>query len=247
MAKADLTSAQVQQARTEAGAAIDQALANLTPILTALAMSPAEFKSTLEKLSVTPEQVDEALEQYAIKPEQIAEVVEQIDLKAAEANAFADQIQQEVNKTEPPIGERPSRVVRMTGHWLATPFQFAAEWVLFGLALLVVAKTLGGKATLPQHIGALALATAPAVLLLGSYMPDVNSSGLIPYSIALHYFGQLVALIGVVWMALLLLRTVGTAHGFGMWKSLGTIVLTGVVLFVGAPLFLAWAAGFLLS
>ena len=41
----------------------------------------------------------------------------------------------------------------------------AGDWLLFALVLLVVTKTLGGRAPLPKHLAAMALAVAPLVLL----------------------------------------------------------------------------------
>ena len=76
---------------------------------------------------------------------------------------------------------------------------YAADWMLFVLALLLVAKSLGGRATLNQHLGAVALSAAPAILFLLVYAPDLGDVASAPTAAALHYTGRILALVGVVW------------------------------------------------
>ena len=65
--------------------------------------------------------------------------------------------------------------------------------------------------------------------------------------VAIHYFSNLLALIGLVWGAALLLRTVAIAHGFGMWKAFGAVLLTFVFIYVVLPLSVLAAGSFLLG
>ena len=119
--------------------------------------------------------------------------------------------------------------------------------MLFVLALLLVAKSLGGRATLNQHLGAVALSAAPAILFLLVYAPDLGDVASAPTAAALHYTGRILALVGVVWCGALLLKAVGVAHGFGLWKSAGVFALTWVALYVVAPLAVVLATGFLIG
>ena len=103
------------------------------------------------------------------------------------------------------------------------------------LVLLVVARSFGGKATVGEHVGAAALAVAPAVLLLGAYIPDMTGTVSAPVAVAIATFGRVVALVGIVWCVAVLIKTMATAHNFGMWKSIGAVALTIVVIYVGRP------------
>ena len=162
-------------------------------------------------------------------------------------NELAAQIRAELVKMEPPLGERPSRIVRLGGRWVASPLHYAADWMLFVLALLVVAKSVGGKATLSQHLGAVALSAAPAIFFLFAYAPDMSNVLPAPTAVAIHETGRILALIGVVWCGVLLLKTLSVAHGMGLWKSAGVVVLTWVALYVVLPLAMLFATGFLLG
>ena len=113
--------------------------------------------------------------------------------------------------------------------------------------LRVVVKLPGARATLPQHIAAVALASARLVLLLGNYIPDMGTTTTVAMGGAIHYFGRILALIGLVWAALLLLKTLSTAHRFNPWKTVGAIVLTWVTLFVVIPAVGFFVAGYLLA
>jgi hypothetical protein len=185
----------------------------------------------LDALSTTPAEVGRLLAAISATPERLNELVAQV--------------RTEVVKIEPALGERPSRVIRLGGDWLASPLHYAGSWMLFVLALLVVAKSVGGRATLNQHLGAVALSAAPAVLFLFVYAPDLSDVLLAPSAAAIHYTGRILALIGVIWCGVLLLKTVAVAHGFGMWKSFGVTLLTWVIMYVVAPLAVALATAFL--
>jgi hypothetical protein len=68
-----------------------------------------------------------------------------------------------------------------------------------------------------------------------------------PTAVAIHETGRILALIGVVWCGVLLLKTLSVAHGMGLWKSAGVVVLTWVALYVVLPLAMLFATGFLLG
>ena len=69
----------------------------------------------------------------------------------------------------------------------------------------------------------------------------------LPTAAAIHYTGRILAFVGVVWCSVLLLKTVSVAHGMGMWKSAGVLVLTWIALYVLLPLATLFASGFLLG
>jgi hypothetical protein len=118
---------------------------------------------------------------------------------------------------------------------------------LFALVLLLIAKALGGTATLPQHLAAVAMAAFPAVLSLLVFAPDLSAAIPIPSAASIKFIGRLLALIGIVWSAAILVKALSEAHRFGPWRSAGALALTGVAIAIGAPVLAALAASFLLA
>jgi hypothetical protein len=224
---------QVQQLQAQAGAAVDSAKAQLQPLL--------------DQLSITQEQFNQILQKLSLAPEAIGQLIKQLEATPAQLEKLAADMRAEAVKAEPPIGTRPSRVVHLFGAWLSVPFKLASDWLLFALALLVVTKLLGGRATLPKHLGAVALAAAPLVLLIGLYIPDMAGVVTVPMAGAIHYYARILALIGLVWAGLLMLRTVSVAHDISLWRTFGAITLTWVVLYVLVPLAGIFLTGYLLA
>lgn len=242
---AGLTAEQLAAARAAEQAQTDAAMAELQPLLDQIDMSQSEFDALLAQIPATPVQVNDWIKALSTTPEAVGSLLARIKATPERLNELVAQTRAEVVKIEPALGERPSRVIRLGGAWLASPLHYAADWMLFVLALLLVAKSVGGRATVNQHLGAVALSAAPAVLFLFVYAPDLSDVLLAPSAVAIHYTGRILALIGVLWCGALLLKAVGVAHGFGMWKSFGVALLTWVAMYVVAPLAVALATGFL--
>ncbi len=247
LAAAGITPGQLAAVRTEAQSRADATMAELQPMLDRLGMSKAQFDAILAQLSATPEQVNAWIKSLSTTPAWVGDLLAAISATPERLNELAAQIRAELVKMEPPLGERPSRIVRLGGRWVASPLHYAADWMLFVLALLVVAKSVGGKATLSQHLGAVALSAAPAIFFLFAYAPDMSNVLPAPTAVAIHETGRILALIGVVWCGVLLLKTLSVAHGMGLWKSAGVVVLTWVALYVVLPLAMLFATGFLLG
>jgi hypothetical protein len=179
-------------------------------------------------------------------PEALRALVIQAEATPAQARQFAADVRAEAVRAEPPIGTRPSRIVRLFGEWLSTPLRLANDWLLFALALLLVAKMLGGRAPLPKHLGAMMLAAAPLVLTLGLYIPSLEGVLSIPMAGAVHYYARILAVIGLLWAALLLLRTLSVAHEISLWRAAGAITLAWLALYVLLPLASVLFGGYLL-
>jgi len=245
---------QVQQLQAQAGAAVasasaavDSAKAQLQPLLDQLSITQEQFDQILAQLSTTPEQFNQILQKLSLAPEAIGQLIKQLEATPAQLEKLAADIRAEAVKAEPPIGTRASRVVHLFGAWLSVPFKLASDWLLFALALLVVTKLLGGRATLPKHLAAVALAAAPLVLLIGLYIPDMAGVMTVPMAGAVHYYARILALIALVWAGLIMLRTVSLAHEISVWRTFGAIVLTWVVLYVVVPLAGLFLTGYLLA
>lgn len=251
LSQAGVTAEQVtsaRTARTAAAATADaSALAELAPLTTQLGMNDDQMRATLANFGATPEQLTVLLKGLGITATQLAQKAEDVALKVADVQRFVGQVRAEAAKLDPLIGARPARLVKLTGAWLSTPFEVAANYIFFALVLLLVAKSLGGRATLPQHLAGVALAAAPGVLWLGAYIPDMVPVLPVAMSGAVDIFANLLALIGLLWGAALLLKTVAVAHGFGMWKTAGAVVLTWLVINVVLPLGTLWAGWYLLG
>lgn len=242
---AGLTAAQLDAARATEQAQLDATRIELQPMLDQIGMSQREFDALLAQVAVTPAQVNDWIAALSTTPEAIGSLLARIKATPERLNELVAQARSEVVKIEPALGERPSRVIRLGGAWLAAPLHYAADWMLFVLAWLLVAKSVGGRATVNQHLGAVALSAAPSILFLFAYAPDMSNVLTAPSAAALHTTGRILALIGVLWCGALLLKAVGVAHSFGMWKSIGVALLTWVTLYIVTPLAVALAAGFL--
>jgi hypothetical protein len=244
---AGLTTEQLDAARTAEQLQLDATMAELQPLLDQLGMSQEEFDALLAQASVTPAQVNDWIMALSTTPAAVGSLLARIKATPARLNELVVQMRAEIVRIEPALGERPARTIRLGGSWLAAPLHYAADWLLFVLALLVVAKSLGGRATVNQHLAAAALAAAPAVLFLFTYAPNMNDVLPASSAAAIHYTGRILALIGVLWCGALLLKAVGVAHGFGMWKSAGAVLLTWIVMYAVMPLAAALATGFLVQ
>jgi hypothetical protein len=132
----------------------------------------------------------------------------------------------------PPLGIGPSRTIRLVGDWLSTPLEVMAGWLLFAFALLVVARLLGGGATLAQHLRLVALAAAPYPLMFFAYLPQ--PPGALGYTA--HLFARLIALIVTVWACAIGVRALAIAHNFAPVRAFWALVLTAILQFVVAPL-----------
>lgn len=242
---AGISASQIAAVRAAEQADTDAAIAELQPILDALAMTSDEFQEMIGQISATPEQVVGWIDMLSTTPEQIGSILARITATPRQLNDIIAAARSEIVRMEPPLGERPSRVIRLGGQWLASPLHYANEWMIFVLVLLLAAKSVGGRATLPQHLGAVALSAAPAIFFGVAYIPNLSDLVSLPMASALHTAGRILGMIGVVWCGVLLLKTISVAHGFGMWKSAGVVLLTLFAMYVLTPLLVLLATSYL--
>jgi len=184
---------------------------------------------------------------FGLLPGQIAWVNEQLNAAANQVNGTIDRMQAEAEALEPPLGARASRLIHLFGRWLSTPFASTTRWLFVALVGLLVAKLLGGRATLAQHLAAVALAVAPTVLLLVAFIPVMRYVLPLSYSMAIHYWGQVLAAIAIGWSVLILIKTLAVAHEFSFWRSIGALALTWLVLWVIVPVTSLAALAFVLG
>ena len=149
-----------------------------------------------------------------------------------------------IETVQPPLGTRFSRFTIMVGAWISTPFAIMAQWLPLGFVLLLTMKALGGAATLRQHIVGLLLTGAPLLLLFFTFVPNLEPALPSVYNSACGLFGRILAIIGVSWSALILLKAMSVMHGVSMWRVLAAMALTALLLFVVIRIATAGAVAF---
>ncbi|MBX3054173.1 MAG: YIP1 family protein [Caldilineaceae bacterium] len=84
------------------------------------------------------------------------------------------------------------------GGWLrllgliATPLGYIGQWLIYGLLCHLATRLVGGRGTLGQTLGVVALSSAPRVLLLVTILPFAAVGGLL-----IHVWGVLIAYRGL--------------------------------------------------
>jgi hypothetical protein len=198
-------------------------------------VSLAQVQNLLTRMLLIPERLSTWIVQFGLTPEQLANVRTYIDALPDAANGVLADLRAQVERFQPPLGVRFSRFAHMFGEWLATPLALLSRWAFFALLLLVVAKMLGGTGDLRQHVIAMLLAGAPLFLFSLAFVPNVAPALPSTFNLAFDYIGRVLALVGMAWTFLVLLKSVSVTHEFGMWRSLGVIALTWAILYVVFP------------
>lgn len=151
----------------------------------------------------------------------------------------------EAERLEPPFGTTVSRVIRQFGQWISTPFTIMASYIGIAIVSVVIAKMLGGRATLGQHMTAVLLASAPLVLLLFSFIPDLSLVTTIATSAAVTIFGRLIALIALGWALIILIKGLALFHEFSWGRAAWTILVTWLAITLIVPAGSALLLGYL--
>lgn len=151
----------------------------------------------------------------------------------------------EAERLEPPLGTITSRIIRQFGRWLSTPFMIMSQYLGIALASMLVAKMLGGRATLSQHMTAVLLAAAPLVLLLFAFIPDLSPVTTIATSAAITLFGRLIALIALGWAVIILIKALALYHEISWERATWSLVITWVVTTLLAPIVITLLLGYL--
>jgi hypothetical protein len=162
-------------------------------------------------------------------------------------NELLQTAETEAELLSPPLGQRVSRVIRLFGQWISVPFAIIAQWLPLVLVAMLVAKLLGGRATLSQHLTAVLLSTAPLVLLLPGYIPYLGNVLPITFSYGIALFANIIALVGFAWAALILVKGMALAHEFSWARATGVLLLSWLALNVLLPLAGILIGGYVLT
>ena len=99
-----------------------------------------------------------------------------------------------------------SRVIHLFGRWVSPPPAIMADSIFLVLAAMIVAKMVGGRAPLVQHLTAVLISSAPIALLRGTYILDMSPVMPVTFAVAISLFARIIAVTGFVWIALLLVK-----------------------------------------
>jgi lysylphosphatidylglycerol synthetase-like protein (DUF2156 family) len=151
-------------------------------------------------------------------------------------NDIVKQFEEEAELLAPPMGTRTSRVFQQFGRWISMPFVIMSNYIVLALVSMMAARLLGGRATLSQHLTVVLLAAAPLVLLLPSLIPDLSPITTIATAAAIALVGRLLALVGLIWAGIILIKGVALAHEFSWERAAGSLVFTWLLMYVLLPL-----------
>lgn len=231
--------------RAQAQAA--EAGVTLEGLAAGLAAGGAGVQEALIAIALTPDVIGNTVIQLGLSPEQVQGLKEQIAAVPEAGQGILSSMRGNVEALEPPLGVGFSRFLNLAGQWLSTPFALLAAYLPVALVALLMAKLLGGKATLKQHLVMMSLAIAPAVLLLLTYWVGNPPTGLtLITATVVRFLSRFLVLVTIVWSLAILLKALAHAHEFSMWRAAGTLALTYVVLYVLLPLTGFFAAAFFL-
>lgn len=187
-----------------------------------VALTSGRTRSFASLLGIDGPQLETAAGRLEAIPRRTLEM-----LNAAEAT---------VNRLEPPIGVRISRAFEFFGSWLSTPFAVAARYLPVALVAVFVARLLGGRATLRQHLTAMLVCAAPAFLLFLWYAGDLSAGMPLTAAYGVRVAGRIMAILGIAWSAAILVKSLAIAHEFTYARSLATLALAYGAVYVVWPL-----------
>lgn len=206
--------------------------------LSSIPITSQQLQDLIVNLALAPEQVRAFTVRIGLDPQEVAALTETVNEIPEQADGIIRTAQSTVETLEPPLGSRFSQTVRLFGQWLSSPFVMMADWLPLVLVGLLVAKLLGGRGTITQHLVAASLAVAPAFLLFFSFasLSGLADSFSVTMAAALIFLGRILALLAFVWAFLILVKSLSVAHEFSYWRAVATMALTYVVLTFGLPL-----------
>ncbi len=206
--------------------------------LSGIPITSEQLQDLFVNVVLAPEQLRAFTVRIGLDPQEVADLSQTVNEIPEQADSIIRAAQSTVETLEPPLGSRFSQTIRLFGQWLSSPFVIMAGWLPLVLLGLLVAKVLGGKGTITQHLVAASLAVAPAFLLFFSFasLSGLADSFSVTVAAAMIFLGRILALLAFVWAFLILVKSLSVAHEFSYWRAVATLGLTYVVLTFGLPL-----------
>lgn len=202
-------------------------LAGITPLIIGIVngLRPVDLAARQQEIRQSMEAFIEASGSFIDLPSGFEEGMEE----AFEAAEPWIEVGMRIANLRTPLPKPVGTVLSNLGAFLSLPFSRMAGWLGYALWVLLASKLLGGKATLPQMLGATALYAIPHVLDILSPIPCA---------------GGLIGLVATVWGIAIYIKAVAVANHFGIGKATAATILPALV---GAVLVLVGLLVILLS
>jgi len=114
-----------------------------------------------------------------------------------------------------PLPKPVGSVLQDLGAFLSSPFSRMAKWLGYGIWVLLVAKLLGGRATVSQALGATALYAVPHALDILSPVPCL---------------GGVIGLVTTIWGIAIYVKALAVANGFSVGRAVASVVVPALVI-----------------
>jgi hypothetical protein len=147
---------------------------------------------------------------------------------AASVSGWLRELGATLESFEPPLGVRPSRVIRLIGAWLTSPLTLLAAWMSAILPVLLVAKFMGTGGGLRPLVTLLLLSVAPWILTLGSAFP-------IPEGSAWQLIANGLRIVAMGWGLAILVKGLAVAGGIDQRRAVTILVATALVFYIVIP------------
>jgi hypothetical protein len=116
-----------------------------------------------------------------------------------------------------PLPKFLSVIFEFWGDFVSSPWGRLARWMGYTLLVLLVAKLLGGYATLPQMLGATALYIVPHILGIFNFIPCL---------------GGLLGFVALLWGIAIYIKAVAVANHFSLGRAVVATVMPVAVFVV---------------
>jgi hypothetical protein len=209
------------------------------------------FDNTQELVTDFTVSIEPYLEQnipFLRSPEKLAEPIGDLSTAVGESvNNVLLMAETGSEAVSPPLGPRLSRIIRLFGQWLSVPFMVMSNWFFLALVAMLVAKVLGGRATLGQHLTAVLLASAPLILLLPTFIPDLSRVMPITFAFGISLFARIISLVGYGWALLILIKGLELAHEVSWWRATSILLISWISIYILLPLIAILIGGYIIG
>jgi hypothetical protein len=122
-----------------------------------------------------------------------------------------------IDELKTPLPRPIGRVLSNVGTFLSSPLSRLAGWMGYTLWVLLAAKLLGGRSTLPRMLGTTAVYSVPHVLGVLGFVPCL---------------GGLLALVSLGWGIAIYVKAVSAANEFSIGRAVAATALPIIALIV---------------
>ena len=121
----------------------------------------------------------------------------------------------EIAQLPTPLPRPVKGFLQALGRWITAPVLRLGGWMGYAFWVLLVAKLLGGRATLAQMLGCTALCAAPQILTILRVIP---------------YLGPILGIVAFVWGLVIYVKTTAVANELSVGRALLAAILPAAVL-----------------